>query len=221
VNHAPARRVLALLDDAALARSVIEMSSAVAHQLQRPLELVYVESTHALLAAALPSARVLAHGSGQWAPLAPEDVERAYRAQAKRLRELAERIAVRRSVSWSMRVMRGMLPQLALELCAQSDLMLVGFAPGAAALATMRPPRAPARPVIVAVADDSEPGQDALRLAQQVADALGGGLVVRPAQGGVAAVAASVGRCDLLVLPRTLVGPDELARLRQPALLVG
>lgn len=122
-----ARRVLVLLDDTAAATAAIELSSLVARQVQRPLEVVYIESASALRAAALPLARVLAPG-GDWAPLAPQDVERGYALQAARLRALTERIALRDSVCWSMRVVRGALAQAALELRAQSDLVLVGGA---------------------------------------------------------------------------------------------
>lgn len=214
------RHVLALLDDAALAREVIEMSSILARQLQRPLEVIYVESAPALLAAALPFAQVLAHGATQWAPFAPEDVERGYRAQAQRLRELAERLLMHQTVSWSMRVMRGALQQIAFELQSQSDLIVIAHATGAAALPTLRRPQRTRRPIVTAVVDDSAAGQTAREVAQQVAKALGGMLLVRQTT-GAGITPALVGRCDLLVVPRSLVQPGDLTRLEQPALLVG
>jgi hypothetical protein len=226
MNAEAPRRLLALLDDGALARSVIEMSSAVAHQLQRPLELVYVESAPALLAAALPFAQVLAHGGLQWTPLAPQDVERGYLVQAARLRALAERIALRRSVDWSMRVVRGALSQVALELRTESDLILVASTPVASAPAApspMAPRRSAAgrRPVIAVVTDRSAAGQQAQRLAEQLAHALSGVLLVRQAAADGRSVVAGIGRCDLLVLPQALVRAGEVAALAQPTLLVG
>jgi hypothetical protein len=215
----PPRHVLALLDDAALARDVIEMSSILARQLQRPLEVIYVESAPALLAAALPFARVLAHGATQWAPFAPEDVERGYRAQAQRLRELTERLLTHQAVTWSMRVMRGALQQIALELQSQSDLIVIARATGAA-LPTLRRPQRGRRPIVTALVDDSAAGQMACEVAKQIVQALGGMLLVRQtAAAGI--TPALVGRCDLLVVPRSLVQPGDLARLEQPALLVG
>jgi hypothetical protein len=216
----PPRHVLALLDDAALAREVIEMSSILARQLQRPLEVIYVESAPALLAAALPFAQVLAHGATQWAPFAPEDVERGYRAQAQRLRELAERLLTHQTVTWSMRVVRGALQQIALELQSQSDLVVIARAAGAAALPTLRRPQRARRPIVTAVVDDSAAGQTAREVAQQVAKALGGMLLVRQTA-GAGITPALVGRCDLLVVPRSLVQAGDLTRLEQPALLVG
>jgi hypothetical protein len=217
------QQVLALLDDAALARRALEFSSAIARQLQRPLEVVYVESAPALLAASLPFTQVLAHGAAQWLPLEPQDVERGYRAQEARLRELAERITLRHTVHWSMRIMRGALPQAAFELRAQSDLMLVGCAAGAPLSAAFGRPQAQprGRPVITVVADDSAAGRQAQQVAQQVAQALGGVLGLHRAEGVTLAAVARAGRCDLLVLPRALAAPGVLAALAQPALLVG
>lgn len=214
------RHVLALLDDAALAREVIEMSSVLARHLRRPLEVIYVESAPALLAASLPFAQVLAHGAAQWAPLAPQDVERGYRVHEQRLRELAERMMVGQAVSWSMRVMRGALQQLALELQAQSDLVVIAHATAAPALPAWRRPVRARRPVVNALVDESAGGQLARDVAQQLAQALGGVLLVRRA-GAAGITPAAAGRCDLLVVPRTLVRPGDLERLEQPALLVG
>lgn len=212
-------QLLTLLDDAALARRVIEVSTALAQVLQRPLEVIYVESAPALLAAALPFTQVLAEGGAQWHRLEPVDVELGYRAQAERLRTLTERITLRHAVHWSMRVVRGALPRAAFELHAQSDLVLVGTASPAPALAPPR--RATARPVIVAVTDDGEAGQRSTQVGREAAQALGGTLVVRHAAAGHTSDTVTAARCDLLVLPRALATPAVLAALPQPALLVG
>mgnify|MGYP005844398215 CR=1 FL=1 len=216
--NAPAdARLLALVDDAKVGRHVVELSSALAQQLQRRLEIVYVESAAALLAAALPVTRVLAPGAAEWQPFAPQDVERGYRAQEARLRALAERVTLRRSVQASLRVVRGALPQLAVELRAQSDLILLGGA--AVELAWTAPAR---RRRVVAVLDDASPeGEQARRVGQQVAQALGAALDVRSASGETAARLARSSRCDLLVLPRPLVAPALVAALPVPVLLVG
>jgi hypothetical protein len=216
--------LLALLDDAATAGPVIEMSSALAQHLRRPLEVVYVESAAALLAAALPFARVLAAGGGQWQPFAPQDVELAYRSQAARLRALVERVTVQRTVEWSMRVVRGALPQTALELQPLSDLMLVGSG-GSAATATTslgasHRPRARSTRIVTVITDDSPAGQHARTVAGQVARALDGVLVELNIDERTGAPADPL-RCELLVLPRALLTPSLLARLAQPALLVG
>lgn len=215
-EHRP--QLFAVVDDAAPARRVIEVSTALAQALQRPLEVVYVESTPALLAAALPFTQVLAEGGAQWHRLDPLDVEIGYRAQAQRLRVLTERITLRHAVHWSMRVVRGALPRAAFELHAQSDLVLVGTAPAAPTLAP--PQRRPARPLVIAIADDSDAGRRCAQVAQEAVRALDGTLQLRRAEGGAAGDAAAATRCDLLVLPRALATPAMLAALPQPALLV-
>lgn len=214
---ADARLLVALVDDAALGRQVVELSSALAQQLQRRLEIVYVESAAALLAAALPVTRVLAPGAAEWQPFAPQDVERGYRAQEARLRALAERVTLRRAVHASLRVVRGALPQLAVELHAQTDLMLLG---GAAATTAWPAPARRHRAVAV-LADASPAGEQARRVGEQVAKTLGAALDVRSASADTAARIARASRCDLLVLPRALVAPADLAALPQSVLLVG
>jgi len=65
------------------------------------------ESTRSLLAAALPFTQVLAASGAQWRPFRPDDVEQGFWVHAARQREMAERIAARNAVGWSLRVMRG------------------------------------------------------------------------------------------------------------------
>jgi hypothetical protein len=216
----PPRQILALLDDAALAAQVIEMSSALAQHMRRPLEVVYVESAAALLAAALPFTQVLRPGGAQWTPFEPGDVERGYRSQAARLRALIERVTLGRTVDWSMRVMRGALPEAAIEGPARSDLMLVAGAARAQALAPVRWPGRRRRSVVVALADESAAGERAREVAEQAARALDAALTVRRLAGEAGASAPRLD-CDLLVLPRSLALRSLLARLIQPALLVG
>jgi nucleotide-binding universal stress UspA family protein len=213
-------RLLALLDDASLLDPVVELCTTVALGLSRGLELVYVESMPAWKAAALPFARVLAHGGAQWRPFTQQDIESGYRAQAARLRELTERIALRERMPWSVRVVRGALPGAALELRAGADLLLVAC-PAGIAPEPARRARSPRRPLAITVlTDDSAAGQRALQIAQQVAQALDALLTIR--HGGVeAALGSSRGEgCDLFVLPGPLMRPEMLARLTRPALLV-
>jgi nucleotide-binding universal stress UspA family protein len=220
MNTPAARQLLTLLDDTSRARAVIELSSMLARQLQRPLELVYVESTPALVAAALSFTRVLAPGATEWTPFAPHDVERSYRAQALRLRELAQSISVRQSVSWSLRVVRGALEQVAIELRTQSDLLLVGSAQPSMPLAALRATSRAHRPMVVALTDGTAAGERAVHIAEQVAQALGGAAQVHRCRGPADASTWSA-TCELVVLPQALADAARVARLRCPALLVG
>lgn len=215
MNATAPLQVLAVLDEASAAPAVLDMSAALAQIAQRQLQLVYVESAAALAAAELSATRVLAEATAHWTPFAPPDLERAWRAQALRLRQLAERASQPRAVQWSLRVTRGALRQTALALLPESDLLLVG---GAAAFV---PGRGSARRSVVAVIDDgSGAAQLALRLANSLARALGARLEVHrivPARDAPPLIHA-----DLLVVPATLAaGKALLALARVPTLLVG
>ncbi len=215
---ATAAPVLALLDDAAMAATLVEWSAALARALQRELSLVYVESARSLAAAALPLTRVLAPGRSQWRPLSPPDIELGFRAQAARLRGLAARIAGRDALAWSLRTVRGELEEAARRFGAQADLLLLppplpleaAFGPGLPAAASHRP-------TLLVLADGAPETPRALQVARQLAQALRGSVEVAP-PGGEAFAAA---RADLVVLGRLPDDPVVLARLRRPLLCVG
>lgn len=213
VSAGSRERVLVVLDDAALAAALLEASCALAQLMQRELQLVYVESSAALAAAALPATRVLASPVQAWTPLAPQDVERGWRVQAARLRLLADRASARHAVSWSMRVLRGALPQAALALREESDLLLVGASPGRFEAERRRP-----RPLIVALDDGTPAGQQALRVAAQLADAIGARLELRPLDPHDGSRLAAA---DLVVLSATALAALPLSELRAPLLIVG
>lgn len=222
-------RLLAVLDDTSTAGALLDISCVLAELMRRELELVYVESAAALAAAALPTTQVLAQSTARWTPLAAPDIERAWLADAHRLRALAAQATRPRAVAWTLQVTRGTLRETALALQAQCDLLLVGgTAAGLAAVA--RPDQRSAarrhappstwRQRVVALDDGSAAGQQAVAIAQRLCGALGAQLEVRrfePAQGGPSGLV----RPDLVVMPgpwtvpRTTAGPA-----RTPTLLV-
>jgi hypothetical protein len=222
MSAAPAP-VLLVLDDPGAAARVLEASSALAALMHRELQLVYVESAAALLAAELPMTRVLTQAAQAWAPLAPADVERGWRAHAARLRALAESAALRHAVHWSLRTTRGGLHETALALRVESNLLLVA---GAAPLAPLALARAPMR-TIAALDEGGTPGQHVLQVASALARAVGARLqriaVDRrtAAMADPAAATAWVEPADLIVLAGERIGRDMLAALRAPVLLVG
>lgn len=210
-----APQVLALLDDAAAGRTLLEMSAALARLMQRELSVVYVESQHALHAAALPFAQVLPPQATQWRALQPGEIEQGFKAQAARLRELSAHIALREAVHCTLRVMRGNLDQMATELQTESDLLLLArSAPFRMAGAA---PRARRQPVLVLMRDGGEAAARTQRVAAQLVQSLRG--VLEPVQRALLEQAAQ--RADLLVLPRGALDARQLARLRCPVLLVG
>jgi hypothetical protein len=217
--------VLALLDDTSQGATIIEWSALLARTLRRELELVYVESTQALLAAALPQTRVLAHAGAQWQPFAPPDVERGFRAQAERLRVLAGSIAPRHAVGWQLRTVRGALPQAALELFATEELLFVGSSMPFRPLALRGAARQRAHAVrVAAVADDSAAGARSIVVATQLAQALSASLqVLRLTPGHDPAAPLLPGgplQADIVVVPRALATLRQLAHVPCPVLLV-
>ena len=224
-TFAPRERVLAVLDDTLDAARVIEWSASLALTLRRDLGIVYVQSTAALVAASLPFTQVLEPAGAQWAPFAPLDVERGYRAQAELLRSLAERTAQRHDLSWSLRTMRGALPQLVFDAFAESDLLFLGPLPALRLNPPGALPRiAKRRLQLAVVSDGSEAGAQVVALATRLADALSASLhVIRiepDGPPGASVLQSAAAHADLLVLPRTLASPGNLARLSCPALLV-
>jgi hypothetical protein len=224
-TFAPRERVLAVLDDTLDAARVIEWSASLALTLRRDLGIVYVQSTAALVAASLPFTQVLEPAGAEWAPFAPLDVERGYRAQAELLRSLAERTAQRHDLSWSLRTMRGALPQLVFDAFAESDLLFLGPLPAL----RLAPPGGLTRNLkqrlqLAVASDGSEAGAQVVALAQRLADALSGSLhVIRISPDGPASAGAlqsGAAHADLLVLPRALASLGNLARLSCPTLLV-
>jgi len=217
MNTAVPSPVLALLDDAGAGAVLLEISSALARTMQRELSVVFVESAPSLRAATLPFAQVLPASGKQWRPLQPGDVEQGFRAHAARLRDLAARYAMRDAVAWSLRVVRGSLPDAALDLGAGTDLLLLAQAP------PLRITAARARPRISVLGDGDDGGQRARQVAMKLATALSAAVEVArdDARALAPATLEQLARCDLLVLPRGRLDAHALARLRCPVLLVG
>jgi hypothetical protein len=219
--------VLALLDDAAAADVVLELSCALAGVLRRELSVVYVENTRSLNAASLPFAQVLAHAGAAWLPLETRDIEQGFRAQASRLRQLAARSATRHSVGWSLRVMRGSLAHAPEQLRAESDLLFVagsslGRLPGALRPARTQRPRPP-RVRVLTLGDAAS--QRALAVARALVQALAGSLDVVEAD-APRSLARGTGSTqgepwpDVLVIPRSFSADGKLLRGSCPVLMV-
>jgi nucleotide-binding universal stress UspA family protein len=213
--------VLALVDDSAAGAAVIDCSAALAQALQRELALVYVESTLAWQAAALPIAQVLSPAGAAWSPFDPQDLERSWRAQAARMRALAQGLAARRAVTWSLRTVRGRLPHLALEWVGQAGLLVIGSAGAASTGPAARPPRRR-----VALLDDGSAAAVRARdVAVRLAHTLPATLQVIPVTrhddtAAVDVLIDAARSADPLVLPQGQATPLRLARLRGPVLIV-
>jgi len=209
-DTAVAPALTAMLDDSTAGAALIECAAGLARRLHRSLALVYVEDTVALSAAVLPQTRVLAHAGAEWSPFGPADIERAWRAQASRLRTLAGDIVPRHAVAWSLSTVRAVWPRAAIELFEANDLLFIG--------ASRRLPRQPTG-VVLLLDDGSAAAGRALVLAQALSESLRANLLVRPlAEGDVAAQ--PVPQALACVLPRGRATPAQLRRATCPLLLV-
>jgi hypothetical protein len=208
--------VLAVLDDTATGSTLLEWSGTLAQVVQGDLAVVYVESTLALRAAALPITQVLPYVGAEWSAFDAGDVERGYRVQAARLREQAERVAQRLAVRCSVRTARGTVAPAALALADGAALVLV-----APTLPSPASSRAPGPPRVLALLDRGPQAQRARQLAADWARRIGGTCSERPVDAQSAAAALIDARADLIVMPLALADPGALARARLPVLLVG
>lgn len=216
IGTPPRTTLPVVLDDSAAAAAVIDCSAALAHLLHRELDLVYVQNTLALEAAAWPSAQALAPGSTAWQPFAASDVERGWRAQAARTHSLADEIGRRRAVAWSLRTVRGALERVALALSGDADLLFIGASAPAPRFAR------PAARWLVALDDGSADAAHGRQVAAQLAQAWGARVLVAALAGGSALerLAAAAPTADAWVVPRALALRARLGGLRCPVLLV-
>ncbi len=209
--------LLVVVHDVAVGAGALRMSAALARRLDREVEIVYVESESALLAAALPATRVLSNAAIGWRPFDPADVERGFRAHEARLGALAARVAADQRVRWSLRRVRGEPARAAVDLASRTDLLL--YAPAAAGAGA---PRSASRHPVVLAPADGEPGIARIReVAETLSQALAGTLRVGPLPGAPDAGPGTRGPADVWVLPRASADRALLEAPGCALLLVG
>lgn len=212
--------LLVVVHDVAVGAGALRMSAALARRLDREVEIVYVESESALLAAALPATRVLSNAAAGWRPFDPADVERGFRAHEARLGALAARVAADQRVRWSLRRIRGEPARAAVDLASRTDLLL--YAPAAAGAGAPGGPRSAGRHPVVLAPADGEPGVARIReVAETLSQALAGTLRVGPLPGAPDAGPGTRGPADVWVLPRASADRALLEAAGCALLLVG
>ena len=138
---------------------------------------LYIEDTELLSLADVPVVRECCRLTQAGRRLQVEDLERQFRTQARMAeRALAETVTPR-GYPWSFRSLRGDPVALLRQMLAEVDLMLIGATAGMTPAAGSRRGAAPGRPVM-AVFEQAEPAERALRVAMQLADAGGADLVI-------------------------------------------
>jgi hypothetical protein len=210
-------RIAVVLDDVIGAAAPLQWSSALARALHRDLLVVYVESASVLSAAAIPITQALAHAGARWAPYGPADIERGYRIQQGRLRELMRQAGLQHAVRSSLEVVRGALHDAAMAVDGESDLVLMS---GAALVPDALRSLGRCRSLLV-WSDDSEQGLRLVEFATLCAQSLGATHRVMHAKQQLDPAEIERAQADLLVLPRAGVSAQLLASARRPLLLVG
>lgn len=209
-----AHRLAVVLDNLTGAGASLAWGSVLARELGRELLAVYVESTSALAAAALPVTQALAHGAAAWVRYDTADMARAHRAQAARLSEQLRRASAQHHICSSLQVVRGTLAHAAIEVDERADLVLLG----AQALSSNGKRPLPCRTVLVWV-DGGERALPVRGIAQVCAQSLGAVIRTLRSEADVAAAMQAVS--GLVVMPRALASPVLLGRARSAVLLVG
>lgn len=216
-----AGRILVALDDAGAALAALSAAAVLASRLRAELLGLYVEDIDLLRLAGLPFARSVGHSSALEQPLDFEGVERAFRRQAERMRELLEEAAERERLAWSFRVSRGRLLEAMMEQAGQSDLLVFCRSRRAAT-----PHRGLARSVVVLL---RHPGEVArvLEVGLHLARSGGGELVILDADpalrpGAEAWLEAHHARARFALLPDLSQAlPEAVAREQATAVVIG
>ena len=120
------RRILVALDASADSLAALEAAAEIAASLDAELAGLFVEDVRFVQAAALTMARAVQVTSGTERALELEDLERALRVQAQRIRHSIEETAQRRRVRWSLQVTRGEVAAEVLLAARGADLLLLG-----------------------------------------------------------------------------------------------
>jgi hypothetical protein len=156
-RHAGLRIWLAI-DESSRSSAALTAATALAEALDAELAALFVEDVNLQRLFGLPFAREYSMLTGATRPLSRDDIELAWRAEARALqRQLAE-AAARQRVRWSFRVARGTVAS-ELSMHARSfDLVVVGRRAGGATLRSVhafveRRPQPGTGPVLVLFED--------------------------------------------------------------------
>ena len=138
---------------------------------------LYIEDSELLSLADIPVVREYCRLTQVERRLQAGELERRFRAQARIAERTLAETAKPRGYLWSFRSLRGDPVTVLRQMLAEVDLMLIGATTGMTPAAGHRR-GVPSRQPVMVVFDLAEPGERALRVAMQLADAAGTGLAV-------------------------------------------
>jgi hypothetical protein len=119
-------RIVLAIDTGSLTGPALEAAAALAAGLQSELSALFVEDERLLRLAGLPMAHEIGLSSAQWQRIELEDMERALRIQAERLRQVVDRTARRLTLTWTLEVVRGEILSTSLGRMRPEDLLVIG-----------------------------------------------------------------------------------------------
>jgi nucleotide-binding universal stress UspA family protein len=125
------RRIMVALDTSTHSLAALEAASALAEALKAELVGIFVEDINLLHLAGLPFAREVRYLSLLDQPLNSLAMERQLRVQGAQIRQALARVAARRQLKWSFRVVRGRVAAELLTAAQEADLLALGRASSA------------------------------------------------------------------------------------------
>ncbi len=121
-------RILVALDTSPRRLAALEAASEWAAVLEAELIALFVEDAELLRLANLPCARELLYAGQSEKAVDGRAMERALKAEAEQIRHSLQRIAGRRHIRWSFRVVRGQVSTEVLAAAEEADLIVMGQA---------------------------------------------------------------------------------------------
>jgi predicted phosphoribosyltransferase len=122
----PRGRIVLAIDTGSLTGPALEVAAALAAGLHSELSALFVEDERLIRLASLPVALEIGLSSAQWQQIELQDMERALRTQAERLRQVVGQAARRLTLSWTLEVVRGEILAVSLGRRRPEDLLVIG-----------------------------------------------------------------------------------------------
>jgi len=118
-------RIVLAIDTGSLIGPALEVAAALAAGLQSELSALFVEDERLIRLAALPVAHEIGLSSAQWQRIELQDMERALRTQAERLRQIVGQAARRLTLTWTLEVVRGEILAASLGRMRPEDMLVI------------------------------------------------------------------------------------------------
>lgn len=218
------RRIVLAIDTGSLIGPALEAAAALAVGLQSELSALFVEDERLIRLASLPVAHEIGLSSAQWQRIELQDMERALRIQAERLRQVVGQTARRLTLTWTLEVVRGEILSTSLGRMGPGDLLVIGkgrlprLALGGATAKAGTFPALAARPVTV-LFNGSESAVRVLEAGHAIARAVAAELTLLIPASGAATLDERRGRAERWLAERGAAARYVNVASRDPAAL--